>query len=446
MKNQKKNFQLKKIQKRDGMIVPFEGTRIKRAVFRAMNAVGEGGEADAEAVMYKVLDALLVLKEEEKAKIFIPSVEKIQDVVENELIAANFIQTAKAYILYRKERSIIRQKVGFVPEKVKELVAESKKYFRNPLAEFVYYRTYSRWIPEEGRRETWIETVDRYMDFMRENLNSKLSESEYGEIREAILNQEAMPSMRLLQFAGRAARRTNVCAYNCSFIAPRSFQDFAEIMYISMCGTGVGWSVESENIQSLPQVKRQTGKKLPTYVIPDSKEGWADAFAFGLKTWFEGDDVEFDFSQLRPAGARLKTMGGKSSGPEPLRNLLEFTRERILNRQGRRLSNIDAHDIICKIGDCVVSGGVRRSAMISLSDLDDAEIRDSKKGQFYMNDPQRSLANNSAVYWQRPTTKEFLDEGTALIKSGSGERGIFNRGGLAKTLPKRRLEQFGENH
>ena len=442
MKNHRKYVQLKKIQKRDGMIVPFDGTRIKRAVFRAMNAVGEGGEADAEAVMYKVLDALLVLKEEEKAKNFIPTVEKIQDVVENELIAANFIQTAKAYILYRKERSIIRQKVGFVPEKVKELVAESKKYFRNPLAEFIYYRTYSRWIPEEGRRETWIETVDRYMDFMRENLNSKLSESEYSEIREAILNQEAMPSMRLLQFAGRAARRTNVCAYNCSFVAPRCLQDFAEIMYISMCGTGVGWSVESENIQSLPQIKKQTGKILPKYVIPDSKEGWADAFAFGLKTWFSGADVTFDYSLIRPAGSLLKTMGGKSSGPEPLRSLLEFSRERILKRQGRRLSNLDAHDIICKIGECVVAGGVRRSAMISLSDLDDEAIRDSKKGQFYTTDAQRMLANNSAVYYGKPTAMEFLDEWTALIKSGSGERGIFNRGGLAETLPKRRLDQW----
>ena len=449
MKNRRKYIQLKKIQKRDGTIVPFDGTRIKRAVFRAMNAVGEGGEADAEAVMYKVLDALLVLKEEEQVKsarsaggVFIPMVEKIQDIVENEMIAANFIQTAKAFILYRKERSIVRQKVGFVPEKVKELVAESKKYFRNPLAEFVYYRTYSRWIPEEGRRETWIETVDRYMDFMRENLNSKLSESEYEEIREAILNQEAMPSMRLLQFAGRPARRTNVCAYNCSFIAPRCFQDFAEIMYISMCGTGVGWSVESENIQSLPQIKKQSGKILPNYVIPDSKEGWADAFAFGLKTWFEGSDVSFDYSLVRPAGSLLKTMGGKSSGPEPLRALLDFSRERILCRQGRRLLNLDAHDIICKIGECVVAGGVRRSAMISLSDLDDEAIRDSKKGQFYTTDAQRMLANNSAVYLSKPGAREFLDEWIALIKSGSGERGIFNRGGLAETLPKRRLDQW----
>jgi ribonucleoside-diphosphate reductase alpha chain len=248
--------------------------------------------------------------------------------------------------------------------------------------------------------------------------------------------------MRLLQFAGKATRRTNVCAYNCSFIAPRNFQDFAEIMYISMCGTGVGWSVESENIQALPQVKKQKNKKVSTLVIPDSKEGWADAFSLGLKTWFDGDDIVFDYSLIRPAGSRLKTMGGKSSGPAPLQSLLLFTRERVLSRQGRHLSNLDAHDIICKIGECVVAGGVRRSAMISLSDLDDEMIRDSKKGQFYISEGQRMLANNSAVYLSKPSTTEFLDEWVALMKSGSGERGIFNRGGLSGTLPKRRLDQF----
>jgi ribonucleoside-diphosphate reductase alpha chain len=387
-----------------------------------------------------VCDALVSLKKEKKGIAL--SVETIQDVVENELIAAGFVTTAKSYILYRRERSLAREKSGFVPENVKELVAKSKQYFRNPLAEFVYYRTYAKWVPDEGRRETWIETIDRYVDFMKENIGQDLTAREYTEIRDSILRQESMPSMRLLQFAGKAASRTNVCAYNCSFIAPQSFQDFAEIMYISMCGTGVGWSVESENIQALPQIKRQTGKMLPSYVIPDSKEGWADAFSLGMKTWFDGSDIEFDYSKIRPAGARLKTMGGKSSGPEPLRSLLVFTRERILRKQGRHLTNLDAHDIICKIGECVVAGGVRRSAMISLSDLDDEMIRDSKSGQFYLSEGQRMLANNSAVYLTKPTVTEFLDEWVALAKSGSGERGIFNRGGLAQTLPKRRLDQF----
>lgn len=444
--NTKKYSSLKQIQKRDGMIVPFDEKHITRAIIRSMSASKEGEEIEAEQVMLKVLDALILLKKEQNLKIFIPKVETIQDVVENELISAGFLQTAKSYILYRKQRSIVRQKIGFVPEKIKTLVTESKKYFRNPLAEFVYYRSYAKWIPEEDRRETWIETIDRYVDFMRENIGSKLTENEYAEIRETILKQEAMPSMRLLQFAGKAAERTNVCAYNCSFIAPRSFQDFAEIMYISMCGTGVGWSVESENIQALPQIQRQTNKKLLTHVIPDTKEGWADAFSLGLKTWFTGEDITFDYSLIRPAGSRLITMGGKSSGPEPLHSLLDFTRERILRRQGRHLSNLDAHDIICKIGECVVAGGVRRSAMISLSDLDDESIRDSKKGQFFISEGQRMLANNSAVYLSKPTTTDFFDEWIALVKSGSGERGIFNRGGLVGTLPKRRLNQWKDKN
>ncbi len=445
-KNNKKYSALQSIQKRDSTVVPLDEKRITRAIFRAMQSVGEGNEESAETVMLKVLDILLEVKKIKKLKAYIPHVETIQDTVENALIDTGFHQTAKAYILYRKERSMVRQKVGFVPEKVKALVAESKQYFRNPLAELVYYRSYAKWIPEEGRRETWIETVDRYMDFMRDNVGTKLTNVEYEEVRQAILKQEAMPSMRLLQFAGKSARRTNVCAYNCSFIAPKCFQDFAEIMYISMCGTGVGWSVESENIQALPQIQKQSGKKLPVYMVPDSKEGWADALAYGMKTWFDGDDVSFDYGAIRPAGSRLKTMGGKSSGPAPLQSLLEFTRERIFRRQGRHLSNLDAHDIICKIGECVVAGGVRRSAMISLSDLDDEAIRDSKKGQFYMNEGQRMLANNSAVYHTKPGTTEFLDEWIALIKSGSGERGIFNRGGLADTLPKRRLEQWPDKN
>lgn len=429
---------VKNIQKRDGTVVKFDLAKIITAIYKAMLQTGEGSEAEAGLVANKVLAELVRITK--KFKNFVPTVEGIQDTVEKELILSEYVKTAKAYILYREKRSKLREKGLHVPERVRKLAAESKKYFRNPLGEFVYYRSYSRWIDEENRRETWIETVDRYVAFMKENLGKKLKEAEYEEIRQGILKQEAMPSMRLLQFAGKGARTTNVSAYNCSFIAPESFRDIAEIMYISMCGTGAGWSVESQNVQKLPQIKFQSGKKLPAYVIPDSKEGWCDAFIFGMETWSEGKDVEFDFSKLRPAGARLKTMGGKSSGPDPLRRLLAFTRMKMLSRQGKRLSNLDVHDIICTVGDCVVSGGVRRSAMISLSDLDDKDIRDAKKGQFYVTEPQRSLANNSAVYIQKPSNAEFMEEWVALMKSGSGERGIFNRGSLSKTLPERRLK------
>ncbi|WKZ24854.1 MAG: ATP cone domain-containing protein [Patescibacteria group bacterium] len=437
---------LRQIRKRDGTVVPFDPKRIARAIWRAMLSVREGDEVLAEKVARGVLENLLIIKKNYKGKSYIPEVEFIQDIVEKELIDSGFGKTAKAYILYRQERSLLRKKIGFVPEKVRELAKESKKYFKNPLAEFVYYRTYARWIAEEGRRETWVETVDRYFEFMRENLGTALTKTEYEELRQAVLEQRIMPSMRLLQFAGPAARRTNVCAYNCSFIAPSCLRDFAEIMYVCMCGTGVGFSVESENVEKLPQIKKQTPQKPETHVVADSKEGWADALSLGLEAWFAGRDLVFDYSQVRPAGSRLKTMGGKSSGPAPLKSLLDFTRERVFRKQGRRLGTLDVHDIICKIGECVVAGGVRRSATISLSDLDDEALRDAKKGQFYYNEPQRMLANNSAVYNQKPEATEFLEEWLALAKSGSGERGIFNRGGLKETLPKRRLDKYKDNN
>src|SRR3989339_723893 len=432
------HIELTQIKKRDGTVVPFDLARIKNAITRAFESTKEGGEEEARMVSFRVYDILRQMKLTSPQ--FVPTVEQIQDLVEKELILDKFAVTAKSYILYRERHAEMRREARQVSERLRTLAKESKKYFRNPLAEFIYYRSYARWVESEGRRETWIETVDRYMNFMKEKLADALTETEYFEVREAILNHEAMPSMRLLQFAGPASRKTNVCAYNCSFIAPSTFQDFAEIMYISMCGTGVGFSVESQNIQALPQIKTQTGKKLPVHIVVDTKEGWADALYLGIKTWYEGNDIEFDYSQLRPAGARLKTMGGRSSGPEPLKRLLDFSRMKILKRQGRRLTNLDAHDIICCIGDCVVSGGVRRSALISLSDLDDEAMRDAKKGQFYLTDPQRSIANNSAVYMQKPSSAEFMDEWVALMKRGSGERGIFNRGSLAKMLPERRIK------
>lgn len=432
-----KNIFIKSVEKRDGSIVPFEIEKIANAINKAMLVSSEGSKEEAMKVAKSVL--VLLEKKAKEEKGFIPKIEYIQDLAEQQLMLADYVKASKEYILYREERAKLREQGLLVPEKVKKLAEESKKYFRNPLSEFVYYRSYAKWIDAESRRETWVETVDRYLGFMRGKLGDKLKESEYKEIRETILKQESMPSMRLMQFAGPAADRTNVCAYNCSFVAPSTIQDFAEILYILMCGTGVGFSVESNNIQSLPQIKTQSGKKVSTYVVPDSKEGWADALALGMKTWFSGEDIEFDFSQLRPAGARLKTFGGKSSGPKPLIELLGFTRERILKRQGRHLRNIDAHDIICKIGECVVSGGVRRSALISLSDLDDAEMRDAKIGQFWVNEGQRMLANNSAVYNTKPTETEFLREWIALMESGAGERGIFNRGSLYTSLPERRL-------
>ncbi len=436
---------LPNIQKRDGRIVPFEFDKIVSAIRKAMVASNEGSDDEAVVVAHKVAGEMMRIAKTYKN--FLPTVEGCQDEVERQLMLSDYVATSKAYILYRAKRAEERKEQGSVPEHVKKLAEESKKYFKNnPLGEFVYLRTYARWVESEQRRETWIETVDRYVNFMKENLGKKLTEKEYAEVREAILKQEVMPSMRAMQFAGEPARKCNTCFYNCSFTAPVKIEDFAEIMYLSMQGTGVGYSVESQNIEQLPQIQKQTGEKLPKHVIGDSKEGWCGALTLGLKTWYSGKDIEFDYSMIRPAGSRLKTMGGKASGPEPLRSLLDFARERILRRQGRRLRTIDAHDIICKIGECVVAGGVRRSAMISLSDLDDVELRDAKKGQFYLTDGHRAMANNSAVYETKPTNAELMDEWVALMKSGSGERGIFNRGSLEKTMPVRRFKHLEKKH
>lgn len=431
-----------KVRKRDGRIVDWDQSRITSAIYRALEVVKEG---DLTRDPIKISDRAIKSLEKKYPATYIPHIEEIQDAVEETLILLDFPKTAKAYILYRNDRAQIRESRKIIPESVKRLASDGKKYFKNSLAEFVYYRTYSRWMDKENRRETWIETVDRYINFMRENIGSRLDEKEYEELRLAILNQEIMPSMRLMWSAGDAARKTNVCAYNCSFIAPSKLEDFAEIMYLLMCGTGAGFSVESQTVQQLPLIKKQTGEILPIYEIKDSKEDWGDSLTAGMKAWYEGKDIKFDYSKLRLAGERLKTMGGRSSGPEPLRALLDFTRSKILNRQGKRLTNLDVHDIICKIGEVVVMGGVRRSALISLSDLDDEEMRHSKEGQFYLNEPQRQMANNSAVYNQRPTAAEFMEEWLALAKSGTGERGIFNRGGLESQLPERRWKVFAKD-
>ncbi|OGI98260.1 ribonucleoside-triphosphate reductase [Candidatus Nomurabacteria bacterium RIFCSPLOWO2_02_FULL_40_10] len=435
---------IKSIRKRSGEVVPFDLEIVARAIFKAFEVTGEGSEPESYVLANYVFRTLLDLRSELVSKRlgakFLPTVEMVQDLVEKELMKNGFTDTAKKYILYRNRRSELRAAFGPVPEAVRKAVEESSKYFSSSYAEYIFYQFYSRWVPELGRRETWIETVNRYMDYMKESMGDKLSAKEYKEVEEAILNQDICPSMRLLWSAGKACRQSNVWAYNCSYIAPTCPQDLGEIMYISMCGAGLGFAVEWENVQQFPQIKKQIKEKPAMHIVHDSKEGWADAFVLGLKAWFEGRDIKFDYSMIRPAGARLETAGGKASGPQPLMELMEFARRKIFAKQGRRLSNIDMHDVICKIGMIVVAGGVRRSALISLSELEDTEMRDAKKGQFYLTEEQRSLANNSAVYNAKPSAEEFLDEWTALVKSKSGERGIFNRGGLEKQLPARRWD------
>lgn len=311
---------------------------------------------------------------------------------------------------------------------------------------FIFLRTYARWVESENRRETWGEAVKRYVDFMKENLGDKITEQEYSEIQQAILEHKVMPSMRLLWAAGSAARKTNATGYNCSFLAPTKIEDFGEVLYLLTCGCGVGFSVERHVVEKLPIVSAQNGEMLPVHVVEDSREGWAKALIAGMKAWYSGVDIEFDFSLVRPAGARLHTMGGRASGPAPLKGLLEFTREKILSRQNDKLRPIDVHDILCKIGDIVVMGGVRRSSEISLSDIDDSDMRNAKMGAFYIQEPQRTMANNSVAYKSKPTQQEFMEEWISLMKSGSGERGIFNRSGLEEQMPMRRWQITGEHY
>src|SRR3989344_5998910 len=431
---------IKNVVKRDGRVVPFDKDRITVAVGKAMTVALEHVEGGPERVRDGVVAELMHNLSLNSA--YVPTVEQVQDIVERQLILNQFPATAKAYILYREKHARMRAEGREVPEKVRKLAEESATYFPNKLSELVYYTTYSKWMPEEGRRETWLETVGRYVDFMRENLGEKLTDKEYEEITESMLTMSSMGSMRLLWSAGPAARRSNVCAYNCSFIAPLCWQDFGEIMYISMCGTGLGFSVEQQTVGLLPMIARQSGKKLPTHFVEDDKEGWANSLVHGMDAWSKGFDVEFDYSKVRPSGARLVVMGGRSSGPDPLRRLHSFTRERMLSRQGRRLTSLDVHDIICMEGEIVVAGGVRRSALISISDLDDVEMRGAKNGQFYLQNAQRAMANNSAAYNEKPSVATFLDEWNSLVRSGSGERGIWNRGSLKKQLPVRRWKLF----
>lgn len=432
------------IYKRDGTLAPFDKRKIEIAIEKAMRAAKEYSREAPSKVADSVIETMLKTSEEHEG--LVPTVEGVQNEVERQLIMHKFPQTAKSYILYRKEHERLREEDASISDETRRAVAESKKYFSNQLSEFLFYSTYSRWIDEKGRRESWAEAVDRYVGFMKENLGNKLDEGEYEKIHEFILSMKALGSMRLLWSSGKAARTNNIAGYNCAFIAPSCWRDFGEIMYVLMSGTGAGFSVERQTVEMLPIIERQEGEKLSTFEIPDSREGWAEALRVGMETWSGGKDIDFDYGKIRPRGARLHTMGGRASGPEPLKNLLEFTREKMLSRQGRHLTTLDVHDIVTKIGEIVVAGGVRRSALISLSDVDDSDMRDAKNGQFYVTHPHRSMANNSAVYNEKPTMKQFIDEWFNLVRSGSGERGIFNRGGLKQQMPARRWKTFKKDY
>ena len=321
----------------------------------------------------------------------------------------------------------------------------SNNYLPTDYQTFIATSRYARWLEDKGRRETWTETVDRYMLNI---VDSFVDKDTYRDVANAILGLEVMPSMRSLMTAGKAAERDNTCMYNCSYLPVDDPKSFDEAMFILLCGTGVGFSVERQFISKLPDVPTLFQSDT-TVVVKDSKEGWAKGLRQVLALLWAGEIPRWDVSKVRPAGARLKTFGGRASGPAPLIDLFNFATTTFRSAQGRKLSSIECHDLMCKIGEVVVVGGVRRSAMISLSNLSDDRMRHAKSGNWWENAGHRALANNSVSYTEKPDSMAFMREWTALMESGSGERGVFNRQASVKQAAKNgRREtcyEFGTN-
>src|ERR1051326_2837319 len=382
------------IVKRDGRVVFFDPMRIERALARCFAALGHEPYTPIPELALRVVNIM-------SARAGQPTVEIVQDAVELTLQAAGEFEAAQAYILYRAEHAKQRQERP-VPDEVRQAFAQADSYFPTPIQKFQFFDKYSRFDYDKGRRETWIETVDRAVSFLHElvatNTGVDLGSETYAHLRRMILEMRSMPSMRLLAMAGAPARRDSTTIYNCSALPVDGIDAFSEALLISMAGCGVGFSVESRFVDNFPRVQRQRGLGSLRHIIEDSAQGWAAAVKFGMQTWFDGGDVDFDFSEIRPAGAPLRTKGGRASGPGPLRNMLEFARGRILARQGMHLRPIDAHDLMCMVGNAAVSGGVRRTAMLSLFDYDDLEMRLCKSGDFEHDNSQRWNANNSAVW------------------------------------------------
>jgi ribonucleoside-diphosphate reductase alpha chain len=295
-----------------------------------------------------------------------------------------------------------------------------------PYQRYIALSRYARWDDDKNRRETFEETVQRLIQFYVQKYPEHTDVLQ-NKIAPAILNLDVMPSMRSLMTAGPALDRENLAGYNCSYLAVNNPRAFAETLYILMCGTGVGFSCEAAEVQNLPEVPKDIHDTDDVIVVQDSKEGWAKAFRKLIQYLYNGEVPRVDYSRIRPAGARLRTFGGRASGPDPLRRLFDFTTRTFRVARGRRLSPVEVHDVMCMIGEVVVVGGVRRSALISLSDLGDNQMRNAKAGAWWESAPHRALANNSAVYLSKPDAETFLEEWTSLVKSKSGERGIFNR-------------------
>lgn len=422
--------------KRDGGEVPFDAAKIGGALSRCYAAIGrptpEGASASVVSVLAGKYGASV-------------TVEQVQDAVETVLLSIGEREAAKAYMAYRDAHAERRRLAIVTPELRAAYEAGAAAMGNDPLRTFQFFDKYSRWNGE--RRETWPECVDRAVEHLRwlvirECGADRFTEGEWLEIRDAIRACDALPSMRLLSQAGTAARRDDVSIFNCSFQVIDSLECFRESLLISMAGAGDAYSVESQFIRELPLVRHQRGLRADTHVVEDTSEGWADALMVGLTRWFDGADVVFDYSALRPAGAILRTKGGRASGPAPLRTVLRLARSLVLSRQGSQLRPVDVNDLLCATGEAGNSGGMRRTAKLSLSDWGDTEMQDAKgRPGWWDTHPYRENANNSAVWPDGgPSQLDLISQFQSMYTARSGERGIFSRENALRTMPAARAE------
>ena len=442
------------IKKRNGVSVPYGKDKITQAVKRCLVNSCQWPEnhpetlAAAEKVATQV-DSLLIFKP-------VPiTVEMVQDIVEQQLMACGLYDAAKEYILYRAEHRKLREEQPVDPVIAAAFKAGCSHFTgpNSPAQIFQAFDKFARFDYTKGRREVWPESVDRVVKYAKAHMtrehNGIVSEGIWQDLERSLLQLEVSPSMRLVQMAGPALDRCQTGVYNCSYQFLQGPTDMAEELYLLMQGCGVGFSTETQYaVDKWPRVKKQRNAKPDTFIIADTTEGWCDSYKVLLERLLDGHDIVHDYGRIRDEGTPLKTKGGRASGPQPLKDLHNFTRNIFLARQGDRLRDIDIYDTNCYSHRIVQMGGVRRASGLGLSDRDSMAMRHCKDGAFWEKNPQRNQANNSVPYDERPTAVEFMEEWIALAKSGSGERGIFNRGALRKQFPKRRTVKghvFGTN-
>lgn len=431
------------ITKRDGRKEPFDVAKVRKALGKCFAGIDlptfDGATVDRLATrVVNFLDAQGMTA---------PTVEEVQNAVITQLWSEGLDEAATHYTLYREERRKARESRP-IPAEVARLIEEDAAHFPTPLEYYQFVSKFSRWRDADKRRETWGEANDRVFGWFATLPQFRfLKAEEVAWLRRMMFERKASPALRVLQMAGPALERCHVGCYNCAYHPILDLFAFAELLYILMQGSGNGFSVEVDYVGELPRVQKQKKPAVVhAYKVEDTTEGWCDALLFGLQKWFAGEDVEFDVTGVRKTGTRLKTKGGRASGPGPLVELLKFTRATVLNAQGRHLTDLEVHDVCCYIGKIVQVGGVRRASCISLSDLNSVAMRECKHGNYYIANGQRAMANNSAVYEERPPVEVFMEEWLALVKSKSGERGIFNRAAARILKPVRRKDwKFGAN-